>query len=122
MDIRKLKKFKRLDNTPHWLVGHEDPMWYDWIFRYVDKEWNYYSRAGNPITKDEMCKPGVIYTVIIHQEWPGRFDYSYQIVWARPDTIWQYEWWSNVKLRIIIWNRQHKEYADLIASNAHNGQ
>lgn len=121
MDIKKLKKFKRLSNTPHWLMGYEDPIWYDGVAFYADNKSNKYSREGNPIDKDEMCKPWVIYKIIPHNEWPGRFDYSYQIIWARPDTIWQYEWWNNVKLKYILLNKQRKEYADLINSNTHNG-
>ena len=119
MDYNAIRKFKKLDNTPHWLTGFEDPMWYDGICYYKDKNNTKYSRAGNIIWEHEICKPGIIYNTIIHQEWPWTFDYSYQIIWARPDTIWQYEWRSNVKLKYIVWNRQHKHYADLINNNAH---
>ena len=117
MDIRKLKKFKRLNNTPHWLVWWEDPMWYDGIFCYKDKKWNIYSRAGNPMSENEMCKPGVIYQVIPHREWPGRFDYSYQIVWARPDTVWCYEWRDKATLETIQWNRKFYRYCNNINGN-----
>lgn len=116
MDIRKLKRFKRLDNTPHWLIGYEDRNRYDWLAFYADSKWNKYSRSGNPIDKDEMCKPGIIYKVVPYSNWPGKWDYGYKIVWARPDTIWQYEWRSNVKLKYILWNREYREYTNLINS------
>ena len=105
MDIRKLKKFHRLDELPHGLTWYEDPMWYDWIAYYEDNKWNRYSRNGNPIERNEMCKHWFIFDTIILTEWPWPFDYRYQIMDARPDTIWQYEWWPNVKLKTLQYNR-----------------
>lgn len=63
----------------------ENPIWYDGIACYQDKEWNRYSRNGNPIDKDELCKFGKIYKVkqIVHSD--ERFDYDYEIISVRPD-------------------------------------
>lgn len=105
MDIRKLKKFHSLDKLPHGLTWYEDPMWYDWIAYYEDKKWNRYSRNGNPIERYEMCKHWYIFEVIIKTEWPWRFDYSFQIMGARPDTIWQYDSRPEVDLKILKYNR-----------------
>ena len=80
MNYQKLMKNKNI-------IGIEDPMWYDGIAYYEDKKGNRYSRQWHPITRNEMCKHWFIFDTIILTEWPWRFDYRYQIMDARPDTI-----------------------------------
>lgn len=105
MDIRKLKKFHRLNNLPRWLTWYEDPIWYDWIAYYEDKEGNRYSRNGNPIERYEMCKHSFIFETIIKTDWPGAYEYHYEVTDARPDTIWQYDSRPEVDLKILKYNR-----------------
>lgn len=118
MDIKAIKRFERLEKTPHWLTGYEDPIWYDGIAFYYDNKGRKYSRDGNPIEANEMCKPWIIYQILPQNEWPGRYDYSYKIISARPDTIRQLEWRDKVKLNIIKRNRNHYHYCNLINNNS----
>lgn len=92
--------FKRND-----LIWIEDPIWYDWIAYYEDKKGNRYSRNGNPIERYELCKHWFIFETIIKTDWPGAYEYHYEVTDVRPDTIWQYGKWNTVNYKLLKWNR-----------------
>lgn len=87
------------------LIWIEDPIWYDWIAYYEDKKGNRYSRNGNRIERYEMCKHGFIFETIIKTDWPGAYEYHYEVTDARPDTIWQHGKWNLVNYKLLKWNR-----------------
>jgi hypothetical protein len=98
MNYQKLMKNKKI-------IGVEDPMWYDWIAYYQDGKGNKYSRQWHKIDKGEMCKHWFIFDTIIITEWPWPYDYRYQIMDARPDTvIIDNDKWSEVKSKYIYYN------------------
>lgn len=73
---------------PEWNIrGLEDPIRYDWVFCYEDKDtWKRYStRAHIPIDIDEMCRYWDIYKVKLVEDGSWQFDYHYQILSSRPD-------------------------------------
>ena len=105
MNKRIIKKFNRLDKL-NLLTGIEDPIWYDGIAYYEDSKGNRYSRHGNPIERYELCKHGFIFEVILITDWPWPYNYHYEIANARPDTIRQYDTWSNVKLKYLLYNKR----------------
>jgi hypothetical protein len=52
-----------------------------------------------------MCKHWFIFEVIIVTEWPWPYDYHYEIMDARPDTIIiDNDKWSEVKSKYIYYN------------------
>lgn len=76
----------KVKELPEDVIGIEDPIWYDGIFCYQDKQWNRYStRAHIPIGEDEMCRYWCIYKVkqIIDWDWP--YNYHYEIISTRED-------------------------------------
>ena len=98
MNYQKLMKNKKI-------IGVEDPLWYDWIAYYQDDKGNRYSRQWHKIDKWEMCKHWFIFDTIIITEWPWPYDYRYQIMDARPDTvIIDNDKWSEVKSKYIYYN------------------
>ena len=71
---------------PNPVVGCEDPMWYDGIYCYMDRNWKKYStRANLPIANDEMCKYWYIYKVKQVKDWDWPFNYHYEILSKRED-------------------------------------
>ena len=96
-----------MSGLPKWVIGVEDWNRYDWIAYYEDKKGNRYSRQWHKIGRSEMCKYWFIFDTIIITEWPWRFDYRYQIMDARPDTIIiDDDKWSTVKSKYIYYNRR----------------
>ena len=75
------------DKMPKDITGWEDRNWYDWVAYYEDKEWNRYSRNGNPIEKDEMCKYWKIYKVRMEKYGKWQFDYRWIILSEREDLL-----------------------------------
>lgn len=75
------------DKMPKDIVGWEDRNWYDWVAYYEDKEWNRYSRNGNPIGKDEMCKYWKIYKVRMEKYGEWQWDYRWIILSEREDLL-----------------------------------
>lgn len=84
IDLLLIDKFN--EKSKDW-VGWEDFNWYDWVAYYEDKEWNRYSRNGNPIEKDEMCKYWKIYKVKMEKYWEWRWDYRWKILSEREDLL-----------------------------------
>lgn len=74
------------DKMPKDIVGIEDRNRYDGVAYWEDKEWNRYSRNGNPIKKNELSKYGKIYEVEQIIDGPWQFEYHYKILSVRPDT------------------------------------
>jgi hypothetical protein len=98
MNYEKLMKNKKI-------IGIEEPMWYDGIAYYQDEKGNRYSRHWHKIDRSEMCKHWFIFEVIIVTEWPWPYDYHYEIMDARPDTIIiDNDKWSEVKSKYIYYN------------------
>ena len=75
------------DKMPKDITGWEDWNWYDGIAYYEDKEWNRYSRNGNPIEKDEMCKYWKIYKVRMEKYGEWKWDYRWKILSEREDLL-----------------------------------
>lgn len=75
------------DKMPKDITGFEELARYDWIAYREDKDWNRYSRNGNPIEKDEMCKYGKIYKVEMDRYGPWQFDYRWKILSERDDPM-----------------------------------
>lgn len=75
------------DKIPKDITGFEDRARYDWVAYREDKDWNRYSRNGNPIEKDEMCKYGKIYKVEMDKYGPWQFDYRWKILSERDDPM-----------------------------------
>lgn len=71
---------------PEGWMSIEDPMRYDWICLYQDKDGNRYSVwAHIPLEKDELCKLWYIYKVEQIRDWEWPFDYEYKIISWRED-------------------------------------
>lgn len=82
--LRYLRKWKWLPQTVIWI---EDPMWYDGICYYMDRKWRRYSIVAHiPLNNDELCKYWFIYKVKYIVDWPGKYNYHYEILSKREDS------------------------------------